>query len=77
MSTNARSEAVQAIATAKHVLHRVSFKEAHIKDLFAINVFNEEVQRQRLPKPVFKGLQKTIKQGAASTPPSPTRSPAA
>ena len=29
---------------------------------------NEEIQRQRLPKPVFKALQKTIKQGAPLDP---------
>jgi len=26
-------------------------------------VFNEAVQKARLPKPIFKALQKTIKQG--------------
>jgi glutamine synthetase len=31
-------------------------------------VFNEEVQRQRLPKPIFKALQKTIRQGAPLDP---------
>src|SRR5207237_5509917 len=61
-------QAVLAVATAKHQLNRVSFKETHLKDLFGANVFNEEVQRQRLPKPVFKALQKTIKQGAPLDP---------
>jgi len=28
-------------------------------------VFNEATQREQLPKPVFKALQKTIKEGAA------------
>jgi glutamine synthetase len=63
-----RQEAVRAIAAANHQLQRVNFKETHIKDLFGQNVFNEEVQRQRLPKPVFKALQKTIKQGAPLDP---------
>src|SRR5438045_1870831 len=67
-SANHRQQAIQAIATAKHQLNRVSFKEKHLKDLFGENVFNEEVQRQRLPKPVFKALQKTIKQGAPLDP---------
>jgi glutamine synthetase len=31
--------------------------------LFGVNVFNEEVQRQRLPKQVFKALQNTVKLG--------------
>ena len=67
-SATARTQAIQAIATAGHQLNRVNFKEVPLKDLFGSNVFNEEVQRQRLPKPVFKSLQKTIKQGATLDP---------
>jgi glutamine synthetase len=67
MST-VRQEAVRSIACAQHKLNRVDFKTTHIKDLFGVNVFSEEVQRQRLPKPVFKALQKTIKQGAPLDP---------
>ncbi len=68
MSGNFRSKAIQAIASAKHQLNRVNFKETHLKDLFGANVFNEEVQRQRLPKSIYKALQKTIKQGAILDP---------
>ncbi|HYT87869.1 MAG TPA: glutamine synthetase III, partial [Gemmataceae bacterium] len=67
-SATIRQQAIQAITTAKHRLNRVNFKETHLKDLFGANVFNEEVQRQRLPKPVFRALQKTIKQGATLDP---------
>jgi glutamine synthetase len=63
-SANIRYRAVQAIAEANHKLNRVNFKETHLKDLFGENVFNQEAQHQRLPKPVFKALQKTIKEGA-------------
>ncbi len=66
--SNLRYEAIKAIASAKHQLNRFDFKKIHAKDLYGINVFNEEVQRQRLPKPVFKALQKTIKQGAELDP---------
>src|SRR5262245_45086860 len=59
-----RQTAIQAITSAKHRLNRVNFKETHLKDLFGANVFNEDTQRQRLPKPVFRALQKTIKHGA-------------
>src|SRR5437660_6339160 len=62
-SSNVRHDAIRAIAMARHQLNRVDFKTTHIKDLFGVNVFNEEVQRARLPKPVFKALQKTIRQG--------------
>src|SRR5687768_12102688 len=67
MST-VRQEAIRTIACAKHNLNRVDFKKTHVKDLFGVNVFNEEIQRQRLPKPVFKALQKTIRQGVALDP---------
>jgi glutamine synthetase len=68
MSTSIRQAAIQAIATAKHQLQQINFKDGHLKDLFAENVFSESVQRERLPKPVFKALQKTIKQGAPLDP---------
>src|SRR5687768_5290403 len=67
-ASNLRQAAVAAIATARHQLNRVDFKKTHVKDLFGVNVFNEEIQRQRLPKPVFKALQKTIRQGAPLDP---------
>ncbi len=67
MST-VRQDAISSIATAKHVLNRVDFRKTHIKDLFGANVFNEETQRARLPKPIFKALQKTIKHGAPLDP---------
>src|SRR6478752_2396163 len=66
--SNVRQEAIRSIACAKIQLNRVDFKTTHIKDLFGVNVFNEEVQRQRLPKPIFKSLQKTIKEGAPLDP---------
>jgi glutamine synthetase len=71
MSTSTpRQAAVKTISTASPVLNRINFKETHIKDLFGVNVFNEEEQRSRLPKSAFKALQKTIKQGAQLTDPN-------
>lgn len=67
-SGNPRFQALQAIAATRHQLNRVNFKETHLKDLYGANVFNEEVQRQVLPKPVYKALQKTTKQGAMLDP---------
>src|SRR5215207_4770120 len=66
--SNVRHEAIRAIACAKHNLNRVDFKKTHVKDLYGANVFNEEVQKARLPKPIFKALQKTIKLGAPLDP---------
>ncbi|MEA2735058.1 MAG: glutamine synthetase, partial [Humisphaera sp.] len=59
--SNVRQEAIRSIGCAKHNLNRVDFKKTHVKDLYGTNVFNEEVQKARLPKPVYKALQKTIK----------------
>src|SRR5688572_13573866 len=67
MST-VRQEAIRTIACAKHNLNRVDFKKTHVKDLFGVNVFNDEIQRQRPPKPIFKALQKTIKPGVPLDP---------
>src|SRR6184192_1380784 len=66
--SNVRQEAVRSIACARHNLNRVDFKKTHIKDLFGVNVFNDEVQRTRLPKPIYKALQKTIKLGQTLDP---------
>src|SRR6516164_10685163 len=66
--SNPRHEALRAIAGAQHKLNRVNFREVHVKDLFGESVFSEAVQRERLPKPVFKALQKTIKLGAPLDP---------
>jgi glutamine synthetase len=68
MASNPRYTAIQAVATAKHKLNYVDFKKVHIKDLFGVNVFNEAAQQARLPKPIYKALQKTIKQGAPLDP---------
>jgi len=38
--SNARQEAIKAIAGAKHKLNYVDFKTTHVKDLFGVNVFN-------------------------------------
>src|SRR5436190_21455981 len=62
-ATTARQRAIQTIATTTYCLNTLNFKETHVKDLFGCNVFNEEEQRSRLPKPVYKALQKTIKSG--------------
>lgn len=69
-TNNVRHEALKTIATTEHQLGRIDFRTTHIKDLFGINVFSEEEQKARLPKPVFKALQKTIKQGAQLTDPA-------
>jgi glutamine synthetase len=67
-STNARSAAIAALTSFKSIANRVNFNTTPVKDLYASNVFSEEVQRERLPKQVFKKLQQTIKKGTALDP---------
>jgi glutamine synthetase len=67
-TSNPRFDAIARIATTKHDLAKIDFTTTHLKDLFGSLVFSEEVQKARLPKPVFKALQKTIKQGVALDP---------
>src|SRR5215211_6025857 len=62
-TSSGRAEIIQKIATTEHKLDRLDFKKLHFVETFGENVFNEAAQRQRLPKPVFKALQKTIKKG--------------
>ncbi len=63
MGLNVRQQAVKTIATTRQKLNLVDFTTTHVKDLFGVNVFSDEIQQQRLPKPVYKALQRTIKQG--------------
>ena len=59
-SATSRQEAVQSIVNNRVVLNRINYQELDAKAIYGSNVFNEEVQRARLPKPVYKALQKTI-----------------
>lgn len=67
-ASTARRAAISALTNFRTVPPRVNFKETPVSSIYASNVFNEEVQRQRLPKTVFKKLQQTIKKGLAIDP---------
>jgi glutamine synthetase len=67
MST-ARQKAIEAIANTEYDLNQIDFRALPLKDIFGLLVFSEEVQKARLPKPVFKALQRTIKQGVPLDP---------
>ena len=68
MSATARQNAIKAIVSTKHQLNRLDFRSRHVKDLYGINVFSDEVQRQRLPKPIYTALQRTIRLGESLDP---------
>jgi glutamine synthetase len=67
---NPRQKAIEAIANTEYDLNQIDFRSTHLQDLFGASVFSEEVQKARLPKPVFKALQNTIKKGAQLTDPA-------
>ena len=66
--SNARQEAIKAIALTKHKLDNVDFKTIHLKNIFGSNVFSEAEMQSRLPKTAFKSLMKTIHEGRSVRP---------
>ncbi|MGD0388460.1 MAG: glutamine synthetase III [Tepidisphaeraceae bacterium] len=66
--SNARQEAIKAIALTKHKLAHVDFKTIHLKDVFGSNVFSDAEMQARLPKTAYKSLMKTIHEGAPFDP---------
>ena len=64
MGSQVRRDAVKSIVSTKHKLDHIDFKKSSATESFGSLVFNEDAMKQRLPKPIFKSLQKTIKLGA-------------
>ena len=63
MSQNARASAIAAVVSYKSDATPLNFREITSPSLFGVNTFNEKEMRARLPKPVFKALQRSIKKG--------------
>jgi len=63
MSQNMRQAIIKAIAETTTVGGKIDYTSKAVKEVYGEHVFNERVQRERLPKGVFKTLQKTIKAG--------------
>ena len=71
MPLTARQAAVQAIAEGTRIRGRearVSASPTSLPELFGQNVFDDTVQRQRLPRTVYKALRATIEAGAELDP---------
>jgi glutamine synthetase len=65
MSGNkARLDAISAVINYKPISAPLNFAETPTQELFASNVFNIGVMKQRLPKPVYKSIIATIQKGA-------------
>jgi len=63
MSRSIRQAAIEAISKMNVTVGAVDYKVKPIETVFGEHVFNEGQRRQRLPKSVFKALQKTIQAG--------------
>ena len=59
----ARLNAISAINNYKPSAAPLNFHETKPTDIFGCNVFNDKVMQERLPKPVYKSLKKTIQLG--------------
>jgi len=60
---NVRQASISAIGKAKAIGGVVDYRVQDAREVYCEHVFNEGVQRERLPKAVYKLLQKTIKAG--------------
>jgi glutamine synthetase len=62
--STARQAAITAVNSYKSNGQALDFRKTPTSELFCSNVFTEQVMKDRLPKPVYKALQNTIKRGA-------------
>ena len=70
MNATARHSAVRSISTAQLLAPSTANgrSEARLPELFGANVFNDAVQRARLPHAVYAALRRTIDSGAELDP---------
>ena len=65
---NVRQAAVSAVTNYAPIEEPLNFLEKTAKEIFGCNVFNNAVMRERLPKHIFKAVQRTMKTGARLNP---------
>ncbi len=58
--SKARMDAIASVTNYKPISAPLNFMETPAQDLFGINVFNQNVMRERLPKSVYKSLINSI-----------------
>ena len=61
--SNARQDAITAVTNYKSNGNALNFKDITTSSLFGTNVFGEKAMKERLPKAIFKTLQRTIREG--------------
>src|SRR5271156_2006795 len=62
--SSARLQAIEAVTTYHPTSAPLSFANVSASELFGSNVFGKSAMKERLPKPVFKSLIKTIDTGS-------------
>jgi glutamine synthetase len=66
--SSARLQAIEAVTTYRPTGTPLSFANVSASELFGSNVFGKSAMKERLPKPVFKSLMKTIETGSRLDP---------
>ncbi|HWA98488.1 MAG TPA: glutamine synthetase III [Pirellulales bacterium] len=61
--SNARQAAISAVTNYKSNGSHWSYLQPSASEAFGCNVFNDQAMKDRLPKPIYKALMKTIKEG--------------
>jgi glutamine synthetase len=62
--STARLQAIEAVTNYHPSATPLSFSDVSASELFGSNTFNKAAMKERLPKPVFKSLMKTIETGS-------------
>jgi glutamine synthetase len=62
-STTGRQEAISAVINYKPLVNAIDLEGETSRSLYGTNVFNDNVMRQMLSRPVYKALQRTIERG--------------
>lgn len=68
LGSSARMAAISAVTTWQPTAPPLNFVQTPSQELFAANVFSLSVMKDRLPKPVYKSMSKTIETGAKLDP---------
>jgi len=63
IGSTARQAAISAVTGYQPISPPLNFAETPAQELFSANVFSKKVMKERLPKPVYNSLLKTIESG--------------
>ena len=66
--SDCRKAAIDAVCKLKGTEGTIDYTVKDIKEVYCEHVFSQAIQRERLPKAVFKSLQKTIQAGEEINP---------